>query len=111
MPPPLFERFKQRFDIEILDGIGSTEVLHIFISNRPGAIRPGSSGELVEGYEARLVDEEQRPVVRGETGNLLIKGDSTCAYYWNKHQRTKNTIEGAWIRTGDKYYQDADGYF
>ena len=111
LPPPLFERFKQRFDIEILDGIGSTEVLHIFISNRPGAIRPGSSGELVEGYEARLVDEEQRPVVRGETGNLLIKGDSTCAYYWNKHQKTKDTIEGAWIRTGDKYYQDADGYF
>ena len=111
LPPALFERFKQRFDIEILDGIGSTEVLHIFISNRPGATRPGSSGELVDGYEARLVDEDQRPVARGEIGNLLIKGDSTCACYWNKHQKTKDTIEGAWIRTGDKYHQDADGYF
>src|SRR5262245_37773458 len=111
LPPPLFERFKQRFDIEILDGIGSTEVLHIFISNRPGSIRPGSSGVRVDGYEARLVDEEHRLVARGEIGNLLIKGDSTCAYYWNQHQKTKDTIEGAWIRTGDKYHQDADGYF
>jgi benzoate-CoA ligase len=111
LPSAIFDRFRQRFGIPILDGIGSTEVLHIFISNRPGAVRPGSSGQIVAGYEARLVDEQDRPVACGEIGNLLIRGDSTCAYYWNKHQKTKETIEGVWIRTGDKYSQDADGYF
>jgi benzoate-CoA ligase len=111
LPPVLFERFHQRFGVEILDGIGSTEVLHIFISNRAGRVRPGSSGLLVSGYEARIVDDESQPVARGEVGNLLIKGDSTCAYYWNQHEKTKATIEGHWIRTGDKYHQDEDGYF
>jgi benzoate-CoA ligase len=111
LPPALFQRFKDRFGIEILDGIGSTELLHIFISNVPGAIRPGSSGTVVPGYEARLVDEENHPVARGEIGNLLVKGDSLCAFYWNKPEQTAQTIEGAWIRTGDKYREDEDGYF
>ena len=111
LPPALFERFRDRFGVDILDGIGSTEILHIFISNRPGSIRPGSTGQLVDGYEAQLVDERQHPVAAGEIGNLLIKGDSTCAGYWNKHEKTKETIAGGWIRTGDKYSQDADGYF
>lgn len=111
LPPALFERFKQRFGVEILDGIGSTEVLHIFISNRPGDIRPGSSGKIVEGYRARIVDEENRDVPVGDIGNLLISGDSICASYWNKHEKSLATIEGRWIRTGDKYYQDADGYY
>ena len=111
LPAPLFERFKQRFGVEILDGIGSTETLHIFISNRPGAIRPGSSGQIVPGYEGRILDEQDRPVAAGEIGNLLIAGDSTCAGYWNRHEKTKETIEGRWIRTGDKYAQDADGYY
>jgi len=111
LPPALFERFKRRFGVEILDGIGSTEILHIFISNRPGAIRPGSSGRIVDGYEARIVDEENRDVTVGEIGNLLVSGDSTCACYWNKHEKTMTTIEGRWIRTGDKYYQDAEGYY
>ena len=111
LPPALFERFKARFGVEILDGIGSTEILHIFISNRPGDIRPGSSGKLVDGYEARILDEQNVDVPVGEIGNLLISGDSTCACYWNKHEKTKATIEGRWIRTGDKYYQDADGYY
>jgi benzoate-CoA ligase family protein len=111
LPPPLFERFKQRFGVEILDGIGSTELLHIFISNRPGAVRPGSSGLVVDGYEARLVDEDNQPVPAGEIGNLLIRGDSACATYWNKHDRSKETIEGHWLRTGDKYRRDRDGYF
>jgi benzoate-CoA ligase len=111
LPAALFERFRQRFGVEILDGIGSTEVLHIFISNRPGAIRPGSSGQIVAGYDARIVDEENRDVADGEIGNLLIRGDSTCAAYWNKHEKTKSTIEGHWIRTGDKYRRDADGFY
>jgi benzoate-CoA ligase family protein len=111
LPSALFERFLERFGVTILDGIGSTEILHIFISNQPGAVRPGSSGRLVAGYEAQILDDDGQPVPPGEIGNLLIKGDSTCAMYWNKHEKTKDTIEGHWIRTGDKYYQDADGYF
>jgi benzoate-CoA ligase len=111
LPPALYDRFKRRFGKDILDGIGSTEVLHIFISNRPGEIRPGSSGKLVPGYEARLVDEEGQTVPAGEIGNLLVSGDSTCAGYWNQHEKTRDTIQGRWIRTGDKYSQDADGYY
>ena len=111
LPGALYERFKDRFGVEILDGIGSTEILHIFISNRAGRARPGSAGELVPGYEARIVDEAGADVPDGMVGNLLIKGDSICAYYWNKHQRTKDTIEGHWIRTGDKFSRDAEGYY
>jgi len=111
LPPSIFTRFRERFGVEILDGIGSTEVLHIFISNRRGSARPGSSGLPVDGYEAKLVDELSMPVPRGVVGQLLIKGDSTCAGYWNRHELTKNTIEGHWIRTGDHYYQDDDGYY
>src|SRR5712692_9621254 len=111
LPKALYERFKERFGVEILDGIGSTEILHIFISNRPGRVRPGSAGELVPGYEARIVDDAGDDVARETVGNLLIKGDSTCAFYWNKHEKTKDTIEGHWIRTGDKFSRDADGYY
>jgi benzoate-CoA ligase family protein len=111
LPPALYDRFKQRFGVDIIDGIGSTEVLHMFISNTADAIRPGSSGRLVPGYEARLLDEGGSPVPHGEIGNLWISGDSVCASYWNQHEKTKNTIEGHWIRTGDKYTQDADGFY
>jgi benzoate-CoA ligase len=111
LPAALYERFKQRFGIDIVDAIGSTETLHMFISNRPGAIRPGSSGLVVPGYEARLLDDEGVPVDAGEIGNLWIRGDSICAGYWNQHEKTKNTIEGHWIRTGDKYTRDADGFY
>jgi acyl-coenzyme A synthetase/AMP-(fatty) acid ligase len=111
LPSTLYERFKQRFGVDILDGIGSTEVLQMFISNRPEAIRPGSSGLLVRGYEARLLDDGGVPVPAKEIGNLWIKGDSVCAGYWNQHEKTKHTIEGHWIRTGDKYTQDEDGFY
>jgi benzoate-CoA ligase family protein len=111
LPAALFERFKERFGIEILDSLGSTETLQMVIANRPGEVRAGSSGKIIPGYEARLVDEAGRDVVQGEIGSLLIKGDSTCAGYWNRHEKTKDTFEGHWFRTGDKYSQDADGYF
>ena len=111
LPGSIFERWRDRFGVEILDGIGSTELLHIFISNRAGQVRPGSSGQLVPGYEARVLDDDGSAVPAREIGNLLIKGDSTCAYYWNKHERTKQTILGEWIRTGDKYWIDDDGYY
>jgi benzoate-CoA ligase family protein len=111
LPAPIFQRFKERFDVEILDAIGSTEALHMFIANRPGAVRPGSSGQILPGYEARIVGDDGQPVPEGEIGNLLIKGDSVCAGYWNQHEKTKETIQGHWLRTGDKYYCDPDGYF
>src|SRR6202171_5675414 len=111
LPKALYDRFKDRFGVEILDGIGSTEILHIFISNRSSRVRPGSAGELVPGYEARIVDDKGDDVKDGTVGKLLIKGGRTCAYHWNKHERTKDTIEGHWIRTGDKFSRDADGYY
>jgi benzoate-CoA ligase family protein len=111
LPPALYERFKERFGVDILDGIGSTEALHMFTSNRPGAIRPGSSGLIVPGYAAAILDESKQPVPAGEMGDLWISGDSICAAYWNQHEKTKATIHGDWIRTGDRYYQDADGFY
>jgi benzoate-CoA ligase len=111
LPPALFERFRTRFSVEILDGIGSTEILHIFISNRPGDVRPGSSGRIVPGYDARIVDEHDVVVPAGKIGNLVINGDSTCSGYWNRHEKTKDTFSGGWIKTGDKYQVDADGFY
>ena len=107
----LYERWRARTGVEILDGIGSTEVLHTFLANRPGRVRPGSSGEVVPGYEARIVHADGRDVPDGEIGDLLIKGKSTCAGYWNRQEQSRRTIIGEWIRTGDKYSRDADGYF
>ena len=111
LPAPLYERFKQRFGVDILDGIGSTEALHMFTSNRPGAIRPGSSGLIVPGYAGAVLDEQKQPVPRGEAGDLWISGDSICAGYWNQHEKTKSTIQGGWIRTGDRYRQDEAGFY
>jgi benzoate-CoA ligase family protein len=111
LPAAIFERFKQRFGVDLIDGIGSTEVLHMFISNRPDRIRPGSSGVIVDGYEAAILDDEKRPVAGGEIGNLWIKGDSVCDGYWNQPEKTAETIQNGWIRTGDKYSQDADGFY
>ena len=111
LPAAIFHRFKQRFGVEILDAIGSTEALHMFIANRPGAVRPGSSGQIIPGCEARLVDEAGQPVSPGEIGDLLIKSDAVCACYWNQHDKSKRTLQGEWLHTGDKYYQDEDGYF
>ena len=111
LPEAIYTRWRERFGVEILDGIGTTELLHIFLSNPPGRAKPGSTGLAVPGYEARIVDDEGLPVPQGEIGSLRVKGDSTMAYYWNQHEKTKATLFGEWIHTGDKYYQDADGYF
>jgi benzoate-CoA ligase len=111
LPDELYKRWGDRFRVEIIDGIGTTEIGYIFISNRPGLSRPGSTGLAVPGYELAIVDDEGHPVRRGDIGNLRVKGDSTMAYYWNKHEKTKETLFGSWIQTGDKYYQDEDGYF
>ncbi len=111
LPPALFHAWTSRFGHELLDVLGSTEALHDYIANRPGEARPGSSGRIVPGYEARLVDDAGRPVAPGMVGQLLIKGDSTAPCYWNRHERTKATMLGEWLRTGDMFYEDTDGYY
>ena len=111
LPPDLFKRWEKHFGSEILDGIGSTEMMHIFISNRLGEVRPGSTGTMVPGYEARLVDEYGQDVSDGEVGALLVKGESAAAYYWNKHQKTKETMLGEWLVTGDNFHRDSEGFY
>lgn len=111
LPASVFHRFKERFGVEILDAIGSTEALHMMISNVPGNVRPGSSGKILPGFDAKIVDDADQPVARGDVGNLMVKADSSCAYYWNQHEKTKDTVAGHWLRTGDKYYQDEDGFY
>jgi len=111
LPAPLYERFKQRFGVGILDALGSTEMLQMVISNRPGEVRPGSSGKLIPGYEAKIVDENGDAVAPQEIGTLLVRGESAFAGYWNQPEKTRQTLSGDWVRTGDKYYQDEDGYF
>lgn len=110
LPSEIYNQWKERFGVEILDGIGSTEMLHIFISNVPGAVKPGASGFPVPGYEAKIVDEDSNPVPQGESGDLLIKGDSAAPFYWNKPEKTARTMRGEWIFTGDRYWEDEEGY-
>jgi benzoate-CoA ligase len=111
LPAGIWQRFRDRHGVEILDAIGSTEALHMFIANRPGRVRPGSSGEVLEGYEARILDEHGTPMADGEMGNLFIRGESICAGYWNAPEKTRAAFDGGWLRTGDKYVRDRDGYY
>jgi benzoate-CoA ligase len=111
LPAQISKNWKDRTGIEILDGIGSTEMLHIFLSNRPGDLRYGTTGKPVPGYELRLVDEQGEPVKPGELGELQIAGPTSAAYYWNNRDKSRSTFHGGWTRSGDKYSQDKDGYF
>jgi 4-hydroxybenzoate-CoA ligase/benzoate-CoA ligase len=111
LPKDLGERWKARFGVDILDGLGSTEMLHIFLSLHPGDIRYGTTGKPVEGYELSIVDEGDAPVPRGELGELKVKGPSSAAAYWNSREKSLSTFRGPWTFTGDKYRQDADGYY
>jgi benzoate-CoA ligase len=111
LPPEIFKQWQAKTGCEIVDGIGSTEALHIFISNRPGATKEGSSGSLVPGYEAKIVDEEGSDVPAGETGHLLIRGSSITLGYWNRpEQNREKMLEDGWFKTGDMYSRD-NGYF
>jgi benzoate-CoA ligase len=111
LPPAVFDAWKKRMGHELVDVVGSSEALHDFIANRPGEVRPGSCGKVIPGFEARLVDDDGLPVATGSVGHLLIKGETTAPCYWNRHEQTKRTMLGEWLRTGDMFYQDADGYF
>jgi benzoate-CoA ligase family protein len=110
-PATLFERFTSRFGVEMLDGIGSTEMLHIFISGRPGRTRAGSTGEIVAGYEAKIVDDDGNPVPDGTPGNLFVRGSSAATGYWCRMETTRLVFQGHWVRTGDTYVRSSDGYY
>ncbi|MDQ7957312.1 MAG: benzoate-CoA ligase family protein [Rhodocyclaceae bacterium] len=111
LPAEIAQRFKAHFGCDIIDGIGSTEMLHVFISNRPGDVRYGSTGKPVEGYEIELRGEDGRPVADGEVGDLYIKGPSSALMYWGNREKTRDTFLGGWTKSGDKYIRDAEGYY
>ena len=111
LPAKLGEDWQQTFGVEVLDGIGSTEMLHMFISNHAGEARYGSSGRLVNGYDAKLIDHEGAPVAPGAEGNLWIRGASAASRYWQRPETSAHTFVEGWVRTGDLYRQDADGFW
>jgi len=111
LPEDIGIEWEKRFGVPILDGIGSTEMLHIFLSNRPDDFRYGTSGKPVPGYHARLVDENFGEVAVNEIGDLQIHGPSSCQGYWNQRSKSLRTFLGPWTVTGDKYFKDSDGYF
>jgi benzoate-CoA ligase len=111
LPPEIFERFRARFGLEIVDGIGSTEMLQMFLSARPGAIRPGSCGTPVPGYDAKILGDAGAPAADGEVGNLWVRGDSAFSGYWNIPGLTTRVKDGEWVLTGDKFQRDSDGYY
>lgn len=111
LPIELYERWMNAYGADICDGIGSAEMFHIYITNRPGDIKPGSLGRIVEGYEAKIVDADSNEVPVGDMGTLKIKGDSAALCYWNAHEKSKETFAGDWCTTGDQFHIDEDGYY
>jgi benzoate-CoA ligase len=111
LPAETWRRWQKRYGLTILDGIGSTEMLHIFCSNSADALRPGSSGKPVPGYELMLLDEDGAPVKTGEAGNLMVNGDSAAPFYWHQREKSRRTFRGEWVATGDRYRCDADGFY
>ena len=111
LPEDVGKRWEERFGVPVLDGIGSTEMLHIFLSNAPGDIVYGTSGKPVPGYEMKLVDHRGKDVAHGEIGELIVNGPSSAAVYWNQRQKSLDTFRGRWTWTGDKYTVDGQGYY
>jgi benzoate-CoA ligase family protein len=111
LPGELFSQWKARFGTEILDGIGSTEVLHIYVSTRRGSARPDSTGRVVDGYEVRIIDENGNDVRPGETGDLIVRGPSTATMYFNRREQTRSKMRGEWFFSGDKFRQTGDGEY
>jgi 4-hydroxybenzoate-CoA ligase len=111
LPAEVGRAFRDKFGVDVLDGVGSTEMLHQYVCNSPGAVKYGTSGKPVEGYEVRLTDEEGRDVGDGEVGEMLVKGPSAAEGYWNQREKSRATFEGGWTRSGDKYTRDREGYY
>ena len=111
LPPDVGRRFTERYGVDILDGLGSTEMLHIFVSNRAGDVKYGTTGKPVPGYEVRLVDDNGNVAARGEMGELQVRGPTSAVMYWNNREQSQATFLGEWTRSGDKYVEDEHGYF
>jgi benzoate-CoA ligase family protein len=111
LPPDLYHRWGKKLNCEIIDGIGTTENIHMLIANRPGKVKPGSTGFVIPGHEVKIVDDSGHEVPNGEIGELMLKSDSLTPGYWNQHEKNKQIIIGEWCKTGDKYYRDTDGYY
>lgn len=111
LPAEIGQRFERHYGCEVIDGIGSTEMLHVFLSNRPGDVRYGTTGKPVPGYELELRGDDGRPVADGEVGDLYIQGPSAALLYWGDREKTRETFQGAWTKSGDKYSRSADGYY
>jgi acyl-coenzyme A synthetase/AMP-(fatty) acid ligase len=111
LPPELYRRWKETFGVELLDGLGTAEMWHIFITNRPGDVRPGTLGRAVEGFDVRVCDDEGRELPPGEVGALWVRGESRALGYWQQAERTAAAFRGEWYVTGDLVSRDADGYF
>jgi benzoate-CoA ligase family protein len=111
LPATLYQRWTSHFGKDIIDGLGMTEMLHIFLSNRPGAVRAGTTGVAVPGYDLRILDDAGQPVPTGFPGTLYVRGDSTATGYWSRYAASRQVFQGEWLRTGDTYLRDADGYY
>lgn len=111
LPAGIYRRFTERFGVDIIDGIGMTEVLHIFASNRPGEVRAGTTGVPVPGYDLRIIDDQGQPVADDQPGHLLVRGASIALGYWCRYEVTQAVFQGEWLRTGDTYQRSADGYY
>jgi 4-hydroxybenzoate-CoA ligase len=111
LPRDIGQNWQNRMGIDIVDGVGSTEMLNAFLSNRPGEVRYGTSGRDFDGYQLRLVDEDNNEVEGDNLGELLVSGGSSAKGYWNKAEKNRETFQGKWVRTGDKYFRDQDGYY
>lgn len=111
LPPEIGRRWTERYGTDILDGLGSTEMLHIFLSNAPGDTKYGTTGKPVPGYDIKLIDDDGQPVPAGEMGELLVRGPTGAVMYWNNREQSRTTFLGEWTRSGDKYVQDEQGYY
>jgi benzoate-CoA ligase family protein len=111
LPAGLYQRWTSHFGADIIDGIGMTETLHIFLSNRPGQVRPGTTGVPVPGYDLRLLDEAGQEVPQGTPGTLYVRAESAATGYWARYDTSRQVFQGEWLRTGDTYVRDADGYY
>jgi benzoate-CoA ligase family protein len=111
LPEQIAKRFKERYDVDIYDGLGTTEMLHIYLTNAPGATKYGTTGKAVPGYEIKLIGDDGQPVKRGDLGELYVRGPTSALMYWNNREKSRTTFQGEWTRSGDKYFQDEEGYY
>jgi acyl-coenzyme A synthetase/AMP-(fatty) acid ligase len=111
LPAALYNRWTSRFGVDIIDGIGMTEMLHIFLSNRPGQVRAGTTGTAVPGYDLKILDDSGAIVSEGSPGTLYVRGDSAATGYWSHYDASRQVFQGEWLRTGDTYVRDPDGYY